>query len=58
MAVKTLKNEADASDRVKFLREAVITGQFRHRNLIRLYGVVIVGSPVTLSLPKHFCNIE
>ena len=46
MAVKTLTNEANADDRVKFLREAAINGQFRHRNVVRLHGVVTVGSPV------------
>ena len=46
MAVKTLTNEANADDRVKFLREAAINGQFWHRNVVRLHGVVTVGSPV------------
>ena len=46
MAVKTLTNEADVNDRVKFLREGAINGQFRHRNVVRLHGVVTIGSPV------------
>ncbi|XP_062503614.1 class II receptor tyrosine kinase-like isoform X2 [Corticium candelabrum] len=50
VAVKTLTNETNASDRVKFLREAAITGQFRHSNVVRLYGVVTLGSPIMLVL--------
>ncbi|XP_062503622.1 ephrin type-A receptor 4a-like isoform X2 [Corticium candelabrum] len=50
VAVKTLTNEANADDRVKFLREAAINGQFRHRNVVRLHGVVTVGSPIMLVL--------
>ena len=46
MAVKTLTNEANANDRVKFLREAAINGQFHHQNVVRLHGVVTVGFPV------------
>ncbi|XP_062502104.1 ephrin type-A receptor 4a-like [Corticium candelabrum] len=48
VAVKTLANEANADDRVKFLREAAINGQFLHQNVVRLYGVVTVGSPILL----------
>ena len=54
MAVKTLTNETNSSDRVKFLREAAITGQFRHSNVVRLYGVVTLGSPVSKLLINFF----
>ena len=37
VAVKTLNSE---SDRVKFLREAAIMGQFVHNNVVQLHGVV------------------
>ncbi|XP_062502678.1 ephrin type-A receptor 4a-like [Corticium candelabrum] len=50
VAVKTLTNEADVNDRVKFLREGAINGQFRHRNVVRLHGVVTIGSPIMLVL--------
>lgn len=47
VAVKTLKPDCSESDRVKFLQEAAIMGQFSHHNIVRLYGVVTVGGPVS-----------
>jgi len=38
--VKTLNSKCSESDRVKFLREAAIMGQFQHNNVVRLHGVV------------------
>ena len=46
VAIKTLREGMTENDRVKFLQEAAINGQFRHTNIVRLYGVVIVGEPV------------
>ena len=40
VAVKTLNSQCSETDRVKFLREAAIMGQFVHNNVIQLYGVV------------------
>ena len=40
VAVKTLNSQCSASDRVKFLREAAIMGQFVHNNVVQLHGVV------------------
>jgi len=40
VAVKTLNAQCLESDRVKFLREAAIMGQFLHNNVVQLYGVV------------------
>ena len=40
VAVKTLHSHCSESDRVKFLREAAIMGQFECTNIVRLYGVV------------------
>lgn len=47
VAVKTLTSDSDSTNRVNFLREAAINGQFRHGNVVRLHGVVTIGSPVT-----------
>ena len=40
VAVKTLNSQCSESDRVKFLREAAIMGQFQHNNVVQLHGVV------------------
>ncbi len=47
LAVKTLKPDAPSGDKVKFLQEAAIMGQFLHPNVVKLYGVVTVGEPVS-----------
>ncbi len=44
VAVKTLSGE---EDRVKFLQEAAIMGQFKHHNVVTMYGVVTDGEPVS-----------
>ena len=47
LAVKTLKAGASGEDKVKFLQEAAIMGQFSHTNVIKMYGVVTLGEPVS-----------
>ena len=39
MAVKTLKDDASQIDRIKFLQEAAIMAQFKHPNVVALYGI-------------------
>jgi len=50
VAVKTLKEGSGEEDRVKFLQEAAIMGQFKHPNVVEMCGVVTVGEPVSLSI--------
>ena len=45
-AVKTLKDNFSSDDKRKFLQEAAIMGQFKHRNVVEIYGVVEEGGPV------------
>ena len=40
VAVKQLQPGASEEDKVKFLQEAAINGQFRHPNVVQLMGVV------------------
>ena len=47
VAVKTLKSESKES-KVKFLQEAAIMGQFNHRNVVMMHGVVLSGTPVSM----------
>jgi serine/threonine protein kinase len=47
VAVKTLKEGSGEEDRVKFLQEAAIMGQFKHPNVVEMYGVVTQGEPVS-----------
>ena len=46
VAIKTLKDDRSESCRVKLLQEAAIMGQFRHPNIVQIYGVVTMGEPV------------
>ena len=47
IAVKMLTGQTIERDRVRFLQEAAIIGQFKHPNIVRLHGVVTVGDPVS-----------
>ena len=60
VAVKTLKVEASEEQRVKFLQEAAINGQFHHPNIVKLHGVVTVGEPVSFIaiLAKQACMCD
>ena len=48
VAIKTLKPGSSENDRVRFLQEAAIMGQFNHPHVVRLYGVVTVGDPMSI----------
>ena len=47
MAIKTLKQHSADEDRVRFLQEAAIMGQFHHPNVVKLHGVVTMIEPVS-----------
>ena len=53
VAVKSLASE---ENKVKFLQEAVIMGQFSHPNIVNLYGVVTSGVPVSSSVLTCFLS--
>lgn len=46
VAVKSLHSPASEEERLKFLQEAAIMGQFIHPNVVRLIGVVKTGDEV------------
>ena len=47
VAIKVLQPGASEDDKVKFLQEAAVMGQFFHPNVISLHGVVTLGEPVS-----------
>ena len=50
VAVKTMAKDATQIDKVRFLQEAVIMAQFKHPNVVNMYGVVKDKAMVWLSL--------
>ena len=48
VAVKSLEGEPTEEERVKFLQEATIMGQFKHPNIIRIVGIVTTSEPVSV----------
>ena len=41
VAVKSIENGTSEEERVKFLQEAAIMGQFNHPNIVRIMGILI-----------------
>jgi hypothetical protein len=50
VAVKSLSETSGKEDSIKLLQEATTNGQFHHKNVVRLHGVVTAGSPIMLVL--------
>ena len=55
VALKSL-NKTSEEDKVKFLQEAAIMAQFRHPNVVMLYGVVITEDPVSCEYNHPVCG--
>ena len=47
VAIKTLHGEVSEEAKKTLLKEAAIIGQFAHANIVKLYGVVTSGEPVS-----------
>ena len=47
VAIKTLNNDTSEDEKVKFLQEAAIMGQFHHPNIVKLHGMITIGEPVS-----------
>jgi len=54
VAVKSLEGSLTEDERVKFLQEAAIMGQFKHANVIRIFGIITTSNPVRfcVKIPK------
>ena len=48
VAVKHLHQAATKEEKIRFLQEATINGQFKHPNVVQLMGVVTSEEPVSL----------
>lgn len=46
VAIKIMKDSSSEEDKVKFLQEAAITGQFHHPSIVKLLGVITIGEQV------------
>lgn len=53
VALKLLHEDATEDEEIDFAREAIVTAQFDHPNVIKLVGVVTIGSPTMIVL--QFC---
>ena len=58
VAIKTLNSSANEVDRVKFLQEGAIMGQFRHPNVVKLHGIVRDGQDVRSIIIMSECYSE
>ena len=47
VAIKMLKPGTSQSQKVKFLQEAALMAQFKHPNIVRLFGAVTLEEPVS-----------
>ena len=57
VALKVLKEGSSETDKVKFLQEAAIMAQFKHPNVVSLYGVRSKGEPVSNVITPQY-NVE
>ena len=54
VAIKVLDpTKSQNDDKVKFLQEAALMAQFKHPNVILLYGIVTEGGPVCAVVCVH-----
>ena len=51
VAVKVMNNQTTQEDRISFLQEAVLMGQFTDPNVVAIFGIVTMTSRVSLGVP-------
>ncbi len=56
LAVKEVHSNSTSMERIKLLQEAAIIGQFSHKNVVKLYGLVTIANPVSLNSEKKKKN--
>ena len=50
VAMKSMESGTNEEERVKFLQEAAIMGQFDHPNIVRIMGILIKENEVHIRL--------
>ena len=50
VAVKTLEEGSSEEDKIQFLHEAAIMGQFEHENIVKIKAVLVTESEVRTKL--------
>ena len=53
-----MKGECNAEDRVKFLQEAAIMGQFNHPNIVKVMGIMVTDNKVSIALHRTFIVLQ
>lgn len=52
VAIKVLKNGMGEKEKLRFLQEGAVNGQFHHPNVVKLYGMVTIGEPVSINTSR------
>ena len=55
VAIKSMKKDAQKEEQLKFLQEAAIMGQFKHPNIVGLYGVIPYSRSSNCVSPDQIC---
>ena len=50
VAIKSMKKDASEENRIKFLQEAAIMGQFDHPSIVHVYGILATAKKVLIIL--------
>ncbi len=67
VAVKSMRDGATDEDKVKFLQEAAIMGQFNQTNILRIRAIVLEGDSVSevtqcyvpcVNRSFHYCSLN
>ena len=56
--MKKMENGSSEEDRVKFLQEAAIMGQFKHPNIVKIFGILKEGDDAEVRLNCYLLIIN
>ena len=58
VAVKTQNDKAKEKEKVTFLQEAATMGQFKHPNIVRMFGIVPEKGKNDSCVSAHICSLS